>query len=86
LHKEKYARKIKSVQETQENFAAKNKSMQAQVMQLTQAVLAQENATIESILFSRTQRKRLHCVHLNGNQALVTADSSLHADVVTQHS
>ena len=30
---------------------AKNKSTQAQVTQLTQAVLAQENATIESILF-----------------------------------
>jgi len=42
---------------------AKNKSTQAQVTQLTQAVLAQENATIESILFF-TQR----CVRLNGNR------------------
>jgi len=50
---------------------AKNKSTQAQVTQLTQAVLAQENATMESILFftQRTQRKRLRCVHLNRNRA-----------------
>ena len=48
--------------------------MQPQVTQLTQAVLAQENATIESILFFmlRTQRKCLRCVRcllLNGNRA-----------------
>ena len=45
--------------------------MQAQVMQLTQAVLAQENTMIESILFF-TQRKHLYCmccVCLNGNRA-----------------
>ena len=53
--------------------AKKNKSKQAQVAQLTQAVLAQENATIESILFftQRMQRKRLRCVRcvrLNGNR------------------
>ena len=47
---------------------AKNKSTKAQVTQLTKAVLAQENATIESILFF-TQRKHLRCVHLNGNRA-----------------
>jgi len=47
---------------------AKNKSKKAQVTQLTQAVLAQVNATIEPILFftQRTQRKRLR---LNGNRA-----------------
>jgi len=62
LRKEKYASKIKSVQEMQqmqENYASKkNKSAQAQVNQLTQAVIVQENATIESILFFM-QRKRL---------------------------
>jgi len=53
LHKKQYASKIKNAQETQENYASKkNKSTQAQVRQLTQAILAQENATtIESILF-----------------------------------
>jgi len=53
---------------------AKNKSIQAQV---TQAVLAQENATIESILFftQRMQRKRLHCVRLNGNRTLLAHSS-----------
>jgi len=43
LRKKKYASKIKSAQETQqtpENYASKNKSTQAQVTQLTQAVLA----------------------------------------------
>jgi len=51
---------------------AKNKSTQAQVMQLKQAVLAQENATIESILFScnaRIAHNASACVHLNGNRA-----------------
>jgi len=55
----------KSTQQTQ---AKKNKSTQAQVTQLTQAVLVQEKATTESILFF-TQRKRLRCVRLNGNRA-----------------
>ena len=50
---------------------AKNKSIQVQ------AVLAQENATIESILFftQRMQRKRLHCVRLNGNRTLLAHSS-----------
>ena len=62
-----------------EKHASKIKSTPAQVTQLTQVqVLAQENATIESILFftQRTQRKRLRfvrCVRLNGNRALVQA-------------
>jgi len=45
----------------------KNKSTQAQVTQLTQAVLAQENTTIESILFftQRMQRKRLRAFEWN---------------------
>jgi len=82
LRKEKYAGKIKSAQETQqtqENYASKNKSMQAQVTQLTQAVLAQENAMIESILFftQRTHRMHLRCVRLNGNRALVVISISL---------
>jgi len=39
LRKKKYASKIKSAQETQENYASK-KNMQAHVTQLTQAVIA----------------------------------------------
>ena len=53
--------------------------MQAQVTQLTQAVIAQENATIESILFF-TQCNRLHCVRwvrLNGNHALAISRFTL---------
>jgi len=78
LHKEKYASKIKSARNaTNARKLCKQKtfkSMQPQVTQLTQAVLAQENATIESILFFmlRTQRKCLRCVRcllLNGNRA-----------------
>jgi len=46
----------------QENYASKNKSTQAQVTQLTQAALAQENATIESILFSRNASACVACV------------------------
>jgi len=56
LRKEKYASKIKKVRNKRKKITqAKKKSTQAQVTQLTQAVFAQENATIESILFF-TQR------------------------------
>jgi len=55
---------------------AKNKSTQAQV---TQAVLAQKNATIESILFftqrthrTQAQERCVRCVRLSGNRALRT--------------
>jgi len=75
LRKEKYASKIKSAQETQqtqENYASE-KQKYASASHAT--VLAQENATIESILFftqrtHRTQRKRLRCLRLNRNRAL----------------
>ena len=63
---------MQETQQTQENYASKKqKYTQAQVTQLTQAVLAEENATIESILFftQRTLHKRLRCVRLNGNRA-----------------
>ena len=46
LRKEKYIKSAHETQQKQENYASK-KQTQAQVTQLMQAVLAQENATIE---------------------------------------
>jgi len=66
LRKEKYASKIKSAQETQENYASKKQKYTSASHETDASGLCARNAMIESILFL-TQR----CVRLNGNRALV---------------